>query len=686
MKSRLMLKIALSLCSFSAIAILALSSVVYFRTAELTEKNISTQIQENSAFILHGIDSAVQNILSQIQGIAHLNVIVTEFEEYNENPILDPALLEKHFRLAITDLTNIGKEQNLHSFGLLSLDGKILAHTNPSAIGRSLAEREYFARVKTEKKAILGDPVVSKISNVAVSVVIVPILSKTDKILGYAYTSIDIGKLGNTIISSIDIGETGGVTVLNKDGLIIMHKNPDYVLKANISDLTSNLDFLGPLKRTLTTGYFGGIEKMIYSDDLISSGWVAVTYIDHAETLAPLVKLRNIIIIWTLIGILITTLGTILIVTPVVRALKDIGFFANALAKNDFSKKLKTTRTDELGQLVKSLVTMKTSIQSFMEEAENEKASAHSKELEAVSALSQAQNAQLEIERNAANTLRATDDAQEVASQISSSANDIAASCGQLAGINLEQQERTTEIAAAIEELTATIADVAQNALSASKSAMNSKDEASNGELVVQNVLHSITAVHSDSERLQESMAALNRQTETIGSVMGVITDIADQTNLLALNAAIEAARAGDAGKGFAVVADEVRKLAERTMQATAEVEENISNIKVVVEQNTTIVNNTAENVNKAAELAKSSGVALANIVSMVGETTMQINSIATAVEEQSAASEEITQRVGEMTILSDKSVANTTAGAVAINSFAEIANKLTHVMDTLKK
>jgi methyl-accepting chemotaxis protein len=144
-------------------------------------------------------------------------------------------------------------------------------------------------------------------------------------------------------------------------------------------------------------------------------------------------------------------------------------------------------------------------------------------------------------------------------------------------------------------------------------------------------------------------MAALGRQAEDIGQIMGVIGDIADQTNLLALNAAIEAARAGEAGRGFAVVADEVRKLAEKTMTATAQVGRAITDIQQGARQSIHSVDETARAIDSATGMAKASGGAMGQIVTLADDTSRQVTSIAAAAEEQSASSEQIGRAVGDL-------------------------------------
>lgn len=110
--------------------------------------------------------------------------------------------------------------------------------------------------------------------------------------------------------------------------------------------------------------------------------------------------------------------------------------------------------------------------------------------------------------------------------------------------------------------------------------------QAAQGIAGLRKVNASIAGVRDQAVSLKTDMEALGRDSQSIGAILGVIADIADQTNLLALNAAIEAARAGESGRGFAVVADEVRKLAEKTMNATKDVETAISSIQAMASNN----------------------------------------------------------------------------------------------------
>jgi len=127
-----------------------------------------------------------------------------------------------------------------------------------------------------------------------------------------------------------------------------------------------------------------------------------------------------------------------------------------------------------------------------------------------------------------------------------------------------DQSGRVRETASAMEQMNASVLEVAKSAQLAADVSGNAKKQTLGGAQIVNETVESIKNIQAKSLSIKHDMGDLGKQAEAIGQIMNVIADIADQTNLLALNAAIEAARAGDAGRGFAVVADEVRKLAEK--------------------------------------------------------------------------------------------------------------------------
>ncbi len=244
-------------------------------------------------------------------------------------------------------------------------------------------------------------------------------------------------------------------------------------------------------------------------------------------------------------------------------------------------------------------------------------------------------------------------------------------------GVQRQQQE-VDQLATAMHEMAATVAEVAKNADSTAGASSEATNQAGEGERLVNSAVADIGALSETVQEATRVIEKLRDDSENIGSVVDVISNIASETNLLALNAAIEAARAGEQGRGFAVVADEVRNLASNTQQSTEEIQQMIKVVQQSSSNAVTAMEQGRQRADHSVEQAHRVGESFAEISRSISTISGLNTQVATAAEQQSSVAEEMNRNV---TAIND--VANQTLDHA--NNTAEASKRLTDMVAGLR-
>ncbi|MEI6895018.1 MAG: methyl-accepting chemotaxis protein [Colwellia sp.] len=249
----------------------------------------------------------------------------------------------------------------------------------------------------------------------------------------------------------------------------------------------------------------------------------------------------------------------------------------------------------------------------------------------------------------------------------------------------LEQQDGINLIATAIEELSATVKDIASNTQNTADSVREVDEQTQGGLIIVKESYQSIETLAGDIDGLALQINNLHDSSKNITKVIDVIKSVAEQTNLLALNAAIEAARAGEQGRGFAVVADEVRTLAQRTQDSTSEIENFITSLQSdanaafnVIESSQMKAENAVNSSKKVENLLEEISVSVSAIFTMTEQ-------IATAIEEQAVVTQDVAKNI---TNVEEKSMESTKCASEISDTAkdqAQLAIKLQSIANRFK-
>ncbi|MGN5138507.1 methyl-accepting chemotaxis protein [Aeromonas sp. 164P] len=241
------------------------------------------------------------------------------------------------------------------------------------------------------------------------------------------------------------------------------------------------------------------------------------------------------------------------------------------------------------------------------------------------------------------------------------------------------QLQETDMVATASTEMGSTIEEIARNTEQAANNAQATNHRAMEGRAAVENTVGQIRSLAGNLEISSREVGQLQKESETIGSVLDVIRGIAEQTNLLALNAAIEAARAGDQGRGFAVVADEVRSLAIRTQKSTQEIAGIISSLQKQTGSIVEVMATCREQGSRSSDQATTAGELLEQITLDVTNIMDMSTQIAAAIEQQSLVANEVNRNVNNIRDIAQESSAmaeENSRSSQGLNEQAKLLNQ----------
>lgn len=448
------------------------------------------------------------------------------------------------------------------------------------------------------------------------------------------------------LLTNFKIEQTGYVFLVDPDGKIKIHAN------RQLTDRSLTGEFGASAKSLLNKGQVQLIQLESKGQDLFlgsayipSMDWFVIGVVPVNEAFEQLDATASQIMIITVVVAVIFVLMGVVLANSITRPIRMIAQRFTDLGKGDgdLAQRIEINGKDEIAQLSEGFNGFIEKIHDTMKEV--------------------------------ASTSHSLQAAADGVSIKASTTHDNSQS----------QRDQTIQVVAAINQMGATISEIASNAATAAETANQASDNTQVGQNVVNQAKDAISRLAKDIENTSKVVGQLASTTQDIGSILDVIRDISEQTNLLALNAAIEAARAGDQGRGFAVVADEVRKLASRTADSTEEIQKMINQLQSDARDAVTAMEAGKSVTNEGVSSSDEAVDVLVNISDRIHDISDRNTQVATATEEQSTVVHTINQNIEEINVINEATTSTAEELAEASLELKELSERLDRMVGSFK-